>query len=160
MDVKSRSSYRILLGEAEARCHRRRSNEEVPAGVRTLRERMLFIGTQFSILYTSMYSPAEAATPRAWCLWFRVSMYTGAHRFLTFELLVNPPSSGTLAFSLRLAPFLPASDSSALYTGSHLQWAPFHFAQVPPLLLLQPPSRGPISSNHPPRSGLYYVHLQ
>ena len=23
------------------------------------------IGTQFSILYTSMYSPAEAATPRA-----------------------------------------------------------------------------------------------
>jgi hypothetical protein len=28
-------------------------------------ERVLFIGTQFSILYTSMYSPAEAATPRA-----------------------------------------------------------------------------------------------
>ena len=31
----------------------------------TLKERVLFIGTQFSILYTSMYSPAEAATPRA-----------------------------------------------------------------------------------------------
>jgi hypothetical protein len=30
-----------------------------------LGERVLFIGTQFSILYTSMYSPAEAATPRA-----------------------------------------------------------------------------------------------
>ena len=29
------------------------------------RGRVLFIGTQFSILYTSMYSPAEAATPRA-----------------------------------------------------------------------------------------------
>jgi hypothetical protein len=29
------------------------------------RERVLFIGTQFSILYTSIYSPAEAATPRA-----------------------------------------------------------------------------------------------
>jgi hypothetical protein len=29
---------------------------------RTSRERVLFIGTQFSILYTSMYSPAEAAT--------------------------------------------------------------------------------------------------
>ena len=28
-------------------------------------ERVLFIGTQFRILYTSMYSPAEAATPRA-----------------------------------------------------------------------------------------------
>ena len=27
-----------------------------------VRERVLFIGTQFSILYTSMYSPAEAAT--------------------------------------------------------------------------------------------------
>ena len=26
-------------------------------------ESVLFIGTQFSILYTSMYSPAEAATP-------------------------------------------------------------------------------------------------
>jgi hypothetical protein len=26
------------------------------------RERVLFTGTQFSILYTSMYSPAEAAT--------------------------------------------------------------------------------------------------
>ena len=30
-----------------------------------VRERVLFIGTKFSILYTSMYSPAEAATPRA-----------------------------------------------------------------------------------------------
>jgi hypothetical protein len=29
----------------------------------SLTERVLFIGTQFSILYTSMYSPAEAATP-------------------------------------------------------------------------------------------------
>jgi hypothetical protein len=29
------------------------------------RESVLFIGTQFSILYTSMYSPAKAATPRA-----------------------------------------------------------------------------------------------
>jgi hypothetical protein len=27
-----------------------------------LGERVLFIGTQFSILYTSMYSPAEAET--------------------------------------------------------------------------------------------------
>ncbi len=82
------------------------------------KERVLFIGTQFSILYTSMYSPAEAATPRAWCLWFRVSMHTGVHRFLAYELLVNPVSSGNLAFSLRLAPFLPASDSPALHTGS------------------------------------------
>jgi len=33
--------------------------------LRMLKERVLFIGTQFSILYTFMYSPAEAATPRA-----------------------------------------------------------------------------------------------
>ena len=32
------------------------------------RERVLFIGTQFSILYTSVYLPAGAAYPCAWCL--------------------------------------------------------------------------------------------
>ena len=32
------------------------------------RERVLLIGTQFSILCTSMYSPAGAASPCAWCL--------------------------------------------------------------------------------------------
>jgi hypothetical protein len=79
---------------------------------------VLFIGTQFSILYTSMYSPAEAASPCAWCLWFRVNMHTGVHRFLAFELLVNNASSGTLAFSLRLVPFLPAADSPATHAGS------------------------------------------
>ena len=30
--------------------------------------------------------------------------------------LINPPSSGTLAFSLRLAPSLPAADSPAFHT--------------------------------------------
>ncbi len=32
------------------------------------RERELFIGTEFSILYTSVYPPAGAAYPCAWCL--------------------------------------------------------------------------------------------
>jgi hypothetical protein len=32
------------------------------AVLRFFGERVLFIGTQFSILYTSMYSPAEAAS--------------------------------------------------------------------------------------------------
>jgi len=32
--------------------------------------------------------------------------------------LINPPSSGTLAFSLRLAPSLPAAHSPAFHTGS------------------------------------------
>ena len=40
-------------------------------------------------------------------------MHPGVHRFLASELLVNPPSSGPLAFSLRLASFLPVSDSPA-----------------------------------------------
>ena len=104
-----------------------------------MRERVLFIGTQFSILYSSMYSPAEAATPRAWCLWFRVSMHTGVHRLLASRLLVNPPFSGTLAFSLRLAPFLSASDSPALHTGSSASpsLAHSHFPGLaPPLFLL------------------------
>ena len=39
--------------------------EELEALHRHARESVLFIGTQFSILYTFMYSPAEAATPRA-----------------------------------------------------------------------------------------------
>jgi len=78
---------------------------------------VLFIGTQFSILYTSMYLPAGAASPCA-CLWFRVNMHTGVHRFLAFELLVNNTSSGTLTFSLRLVPFLPAADSPATHAGS------------------------------------------
>ena len=51
-------------------------------------------------------------------------MYTGVHRFLTFELPVNPPSSGTLAFSLRLAPSLPAADSPAFHTGSLASLSP------------------------------------
>ena len=41
MDVESRSSYSRLLGEAEARCSRRRANEEVPAGVRALNKRII-----------------------------------------------------------------------------------------------------------------------
>ena len=65
-------------------------------------------------------------------------MHTGVHRFLAFELLVNHPSSGTLAFSLRLASFLPASDSPALHTGSSASpsLAHSHFPGLPPPLFL------------------------
>jgi ribonuclease HI len=45
---------------------------------RMTRESVLFIGTEFSILYTSVYPPAGA-----WCLWSRVSMHSGVHRFLS-----------------------------------------------------------------------------
>jgi hypothetical protein len=56
-------------------------------------------------------------------------MHTGDHRLLASELLVNPPSSGPLAFSLRLASFLPVSDSPAPPTGSSASpsLALFHF---------------------------------
>ena len=61
---------------------------------------------------TPPYPPAGAACPCAWCLWSRVctQAFIG---FLAFELLVNNASSATLAFSLRLVPFLPAADSPA-----------------------------------------------
>ena len=65
-------------------------------------------------------------------------------RFLAFELLVNPPSSGTSAFSLRLAPSLPAADSPAFHTGSsaspslaHSQFPGTSSATLPPYLLLR-----------------------
>jgi hypothetical protein len=66
-------------------------------------------------------------------------MHTGVHRFLAFELLVNYTSSGTLAFSLRLVPFLPAADSPATHAGSSaspfLAHPPFPGTPQPPFLL-------------------------
>jgi hypothetical protein len=41
-----------------------RKKDKLPQAWGEARERVLFIGTQFSILYTSMYSPAEAATQK------------------------------------------------------------------------------------------------
>jgi hypothetical protein len=52
--------------------------------------------------------------------------------------LITPPSSGTLAFSLRLAPSLPAADFPAFYTGYSasppLAYSPFPGASsaIPP----------------------------
>ena len=58
--------------------------------------------------------------------------------------LINPPSSGTLAFSLRLAPSLPAADSPAFHTGSLASLSPAHSqfpgtssATFPPYRLLR-----------------------
>ena len=74
---------------------------------------------------------------------FVVSMHTGVHMFLAFELLVNNASSGTLAFSVRLVPFLPAADSPATHAGSSaspsLAHPPFpgtSSATLPPYCLL------------------------
>jgi len=49
------------MGEKEGK----RMGEREGKRKRAQRESVLFIGTQFSILYTSLYSPAKAATPRA-----------------------------------------------------------------------------------------------
>ena len=160
-------------------------------------------------------------------------MHSGVHGFFRpmSAWLISPPSSGTLAFSLRLVPFLPAADFPAFARVtrlSHLWLTPHSLGPPPPSLLLTissdapptllrrssdapptllrrysdapptllrrssdalasllrlmptapatnalsprsgssapspttPPSRGPISSNCPPRPDLYYVHLQ
>jgi hypothetical protein len=55
----SRLLVRNLLG------HVQRCGVAVLRATTPTRERVLFIGTQFSILYTSMYSPAGAASPCA-----------------------------------------------------------------------------------------------
>ena len=57
-------------------------------------------------------------------------------------------SSDTLASSLRLMPFPPATNAPSLHSGSS--------APSP----TTPPSPGPIFSNCPPRLDFYYVHLQ
>jgi hypothetical protein len=38
------------------------------SGYGRARESVLFIGTEYSILYTSVYPPAGDAYPCAWCL--------------------------------------------------------------------------------------------
>ncbi len=66
IEVTSLSTNKQHSLSLEVRAHRPKN--EFPEALIIfdyLRERVLFIGTQFSILYTSMYSPAEAATPRA-----------------------------------------------------------------------------------------------
>ena len=76
-------------------------------------------------------------------------MPTGIHRFLASKLLVNPPSIVTLAFSLRLAPFLSASDSPALHTGSSDSPSLAHsqFLGLPPPLFLLTASSDTLASS-------------
>ena len=112
-------------------------------------ESVLFIGTEFSILYTSVYPPAGPLV-RVLGVCGRVYVCTQAIiGFLAFELLVNNASSATLAFSLRLVSFLPAADAPATRVG---------FSAAPPLA--PPPLHGSSSSTLPPHLDLHYVHLQ
>jgi hypothetical protein len=76
-------------------------------------------------------------------------MHSGVHGFFRpmSAWLISPPSSGTLAFSLRLVPFLPAADFPAFARVtrlSHLWLTPHSLGPPPPSLLLT------ISSDAPP----------
>ena len=76
---------------------------------------MLFIGTEFSILYTSMHSqPRLRLRVLGICGFVLVCTQAFMGFFWPMSAwLISPPSSGTLAFSLRLVPFLPAADFPA-----------------------------------------------
>jgi len=76
-------------------------------------------------------------------------MHSGVHGFFRpmSVWLISPPSSGTLAFSLRLVPSLPAADFPAFARVtrlSHLWLTPHSLGPPPPSLLLT------ISSDAPP----------
>ena len=76
-------------------------------------------------------------------------MHSGVHGFFRpmSAWLISPPSSGTLAFSLRLVPSLPAADFPAFARVtrlSHLWLTPHSLGPPPPSLLLT------ISSDAPP----------
>ena len=57
---------------------------------------MLFIGTQFSILYTSMYSPAEAATPVCVCITMTDFSNNAQRRCRRLQVLEVPYILGVL----------------------------------------------------------------
>ena len=109
---------------------------------------MLFIGTQFSNLYTAVDTPAKGRVGVCVVFVFACKYVLGHYR------VSQPPnsgyaSSGTLAFSLRRMPPRPAADDALTHTGSSATLRPA------PL-----PSHGPIPFTFPPRPDLHYVHLR
>ena len=78
---------------------------------------MLFIGTQFSNLYTAVDTPAKGRVCVCVVFVFACKYVLGHSR------VSQPPnsgyaSSGTLAFSLRRMPPRPAADAALTHTGS------------------------------------------
>ena len=81
---------------------------------------MLFIGTQFSNLYTAVDTPAKGRVCVCVVFVFACKYVLGHSR------VSQPPnsgyaSSGTLAFSLRRMPPRPATDDALTHTGSSAQ---------------------------------------
>jgi hypothetical protein len=60
-----RGCLHLRIPSCEERVQGLQATQGELAAAGSQRERVLFIGTQFSILYTSMYSPAGAASPCA-----------------------------------------------------------------------------------------------
>jgi hypothetical protein len=87
------------------------------------RERVLFIGTQFSNLYTAVDTPAKGRV--GLCVVFVCLVFACKYE-LGHSRVSQPPSSGyassgTLAFSLRRMPPRPATDDALTHTGSSAQ---------------------------------------
>ena len=90
-------------------------------------------------------------------------MYTGVHRFLAFDLLVNHPSSGTLAFSLRLAPFLLTASSDTPASSLRLMPPPLAIgtlslrpgSSAPSPTTLRRVGPSPLTAHHAQTSTMY-----
>ena len=112
---------------------------------------MLFIGTQFSNLYTAVDTPARGRV--VVCLVFVCLVF--ACKYVLRHSRVSQPLNlwlcllRHLAFSLRLMPPRPAADAALTHTGSstdlHQTLLPFH---------------GPIPFTFLTRPDLHYIHLQ
>jgi hypothetical protein len=104
------------------------------------RESVLFIGTQFSNLYTVVDTPAKGRV--GVCVVFVFACkYVLGHSQVSQPPNSGYASSGTLAFSLRHVPPRPATDDALTHAGSSaallpapppIQWAhPFHLPASP-----------------------------
>ena len=82
---------------------------------------MLFIGTQFSNLYTAVDTPAKGRVGVCVVFVFAWWKYVLGHSRVSQPPNSGYASSGTLAFSLRRMPPRPATDDALTHTGSSAQ---------------------------------------
>jgi hypothetical protein len=115
------------------------------------RESVLFIGTQFSNLYTAVDTPAMGRV--VVCLGFVCLVFVC--KYVLGHSRVSQPLNLRLCLLLHLGCLTssydprPAADAVLTHTGSS--------ADLPPALL---PFHGPISFTFLPRPDLHYIHLQ
>jgi hypothetical protein len=112
---------------------------------------VLFIGTQFSNLYTAVDTPARGRVVVCLvfvCLVF-VCKYVLGHSRVSQPLNLRLCLFRHLGFLTSPYASPPAADATLTHTGSS--------AALPPALL---PFHGPISFTFLPRPDLHYIHLQ